>query len=135
MERRQPALQVLPGRADGEDWDWTAVYRENAVAIYRYVYARVGNRPDAEDLTTQVFLPTPGAPPSSVSPGAPPPGGSRRRWEPAPPTPGCRSPGPGGGPPGWAGGSGDDPRRPLRRLRRCPPRGPAPAPLPGRGRG
>jgi len=26
------------------------------VAIHRFVYARVGNRPDAEDLTAQVFM-------------------------------------------------------------------------------
>jgi RNA polymerase sigma factor (sigma-70 family) len=32
------------------------VYDEHVVGIYRYVYARVGNRPDAEDLTAQVFV-------------------------------------------------------------------------------
>ena len=32
------------------------VYDKHVVAIYRYVYARVGNRPDAEDLTAQVFV-------------------------------------------------------------------------------
>ncbi len=32
------------------------VYDEHVVAIYRFVYARVGNRPDAEDLTAQVFV-------------------------------------------------------------------------------
>ncbi len=32
------------------------VYTEHVVGIYRFVYARVGNRPDAEDLTAQVFI-------------------------------------------------------------------------------
>jgi RNA polymerase sigma-70 factor (ECF subfamily) len=32
------------------------VYDEHVVPIYRFVYARVGNRPDAEDLTAQVFM-------------------------------------------------------------------------------
>lgn len=32
------------------------IYDAHVVPIYRFVYARVGNRPDAEDLTAQVFL-------------------------------------------------------------------------------
>ena len=32
-----------------------AIYAEHVTGIHRYVYARVGNRPDAEDLTAQVF--------------------------------------------------------------------------------
>jgi len=32
------------------------VYTRHVVGIYRFVYARVGNRPDAEDLTAQVFV-------------------------------------------------------------------------------
>src|SRR3990170_3669233 len=32
------------------------VYGEHVVGIYRFIYARVGNRPDAEDLTAQVFV-------------------------------------------------------------------------------
>ena len=36
--------------------DWESVYRDNVDRLYRLMYARVGNRPDAEDLTTEVFL-------------------------------------------------------------------------------
>src|ERR1700754_1401405 len=36
--------------------DWEAVYRDNVDRIYRLMYGKVGNRPDAEDLTTEVFL-------------------------------------------------------------------------------
>lgn len=36
--------------------DWEAVYRDNVGRIHRLMYAKVGNRPDAEDLTTEVFL-------------------------------------------------------------------------------
>ena len=32
------------------------VYDQHVVGIYRFVYARVGNHPDAEDLTAQVFV-------------------------------------------------------------------------------
>lgn len=32
------------------------VYDRHAVGIYRFIYARVGNHPDAEDLTAQVFV-------------------------------------------------------------------------------
>src|SRR5918996_4211494 len=32
------------------------IYDRHVVGIYRFVYARVGNRPDAEDLTAQVFV-------------------------------------------------------------------------------
>jgi RNA polymerase sigma-70 factor (ECF subfamily) len=32
------------------------IYDRQVVPIYRFIYARVGNRPDAEDLTAQVFM-------------------------------------------------------------------------------
>jgi RNA polymerase sigma factor (sigma-70 family) len=35
--------------------DWESVYRDNIGRLYRLIYARVGNRPDAEDLTSEVF--------------------------------------------------------------------------------
>jgi RNA polymerase sigma-70 factor (ECF subfamily) len=35
--------------------DWEAVYRDNVDRLYRLMFAKVGNRPDAEDLTAEVF--------------------------------------------------------------------------------
>jgi RNA polymerase sigma factor (sigma-70 family) len=35
--------------------DWESVYRDNVARLYRLMYSRVGNRPDAEDLTSEVF--------------------------------------------------------------------------------
>lgn len=61
MDSTRPSLQVIgrdqaPETAPGERWDWSDAYRELAVPIYRFVYSRVGNRPDAEDITTQTFV-------------------------------------------------------------------------------
>ncbi|WP_445161955.1 RNA polymerase sigma factor [Mycobacterium sp. Dal123C01] len=36
--------------------NWEAVYQDNVTWVYRTLFARVGNRADAEDLTTEVFL-------------------------------------------------------------------------------
>ena len=35
---------------------WDELYADNVVRIYRLLYSKVGNRPDAEDLTAEVFL-------------------------------------------------------------------------------
>src|SRR5215471_14715079 len=35
--------------------NWEAAYRDNVGRLFRLMYARVGNRPDAEDLTAEVF--------------------------------------------------------------------------------
>ena len=39
---------------DREHLTWA--YQTHVTAIYQYIYSRVGNRPDAEDLTAQVFM-------------------------------------------------------------------------------
>jgi RNA polymerase sigma-70 factor (ECF subfamily) len=36
--------------------DWEAVYNDNVDRVYRLMYTKVGNRPDAEDLTAEVFV-------------------------------------------------------------------------------
>jgi RNA polymerase sigma-70 factor (ECF subfamily) len=43
--------QVSYGQAD-----FTLLYRQYATRIYRYIFARVSNHADAEDLTAQVFM-------------------------------------------------------------------------------
>jgi RNA polymerase sigma factor (sigma-70 family) len=44
------------GLVDGDCyWDWESAYLDNVVRIYRLLYSKVGNRPDAEDLTSEVF--------------------------------------------------------------------------------
>ncbi len=48
-----PQLRVVSGEFYP---NWEAVYRDNVDRVYRLMYAKVGNRPDAEDLTAEVFL-------------------------------------------------------------------------------
>ena len=57
MAERDPVpprvLRVVP---TGRYADWEAIYQDNATWVYRTMFARVGNRADAEDLTAEVFL-------------------------------------------------------------------------------
>jgi RNA polymerase sigma-70 factor (ECF subfamily) len=46
-------IRALSGDGYGS---WDEIYADNVVWIYRLLYGKVGNRPDAEDLTTEVFL-------------------------------------------------------------------------------
>jgi RNA polymerase sigma factor (sigma-70 family) len=48
-----PRLRAVTGQAHA---DWDAVYRGNIGWVYRLMFGKVGNRPDAEDLTAEVFL-------------------------------------------------------------------------------
>jgi len=59
MAVAEPQPPEPPGlRLVGDDRypSWEEVYRDNAEWVYRLMFGRVGNRPDAEDLTTEVFL-------------------------------------------------------------------------------
>jgi RNA polymerase sigma factor (sigma-70 family) len=65
----QPSRHATLSRADDHDKrvsylrlvegdtyaDWDAAYLDNVGRLYRLMYSRVGNRPDAEDLTAEVF--------------------------------------------------------------------------------
>jgi RNA polymerase sigma factor (sigma-70 family) len=50
---RRPPLRVVEGDSYP---DWESVYADNMLGVYRLVFRQVGNRPDAEDLTEEVFL-------------------------------------------------------------------------------
>ncbi len=52
----RPLRAVRSGRCQDGYADWEAVYQDNATWVYRTLFARVGNRADAEDLTAEVFL-------------------------------------------------------------------------------
>jgi RNA polymerase sigma factor (sigma-70 family) len=54
----QPGIEPPRLRMVGADVypDWAAIYRDNVDWVYRMLFAKVGSRPDAEDLTTEVFL-------------------------------------------------------------------------------
>ena len=51
--RAEGGLQPVTGAAYP---DWDAVYRDNVTWVYRLMYSKVGNQPDAEDLTAEVFM-------------------------------------------------------------------------------
>jgi RNA polymerase sigma-70 factor, ECF subfamily len=55
VEREPDAPRVLKAVPDRYA-DWNAVYQDNVTWVYRTIFARVGNRADAEDLTAEVFL-------------------------------------------------------------------------------
>jgi RNA polymerase sigma-70 factor, ECF subfamily len=50
---RTHTLQSVTGAAYP---DWDAVYRDNVTWVYRLMFGKVGNQPDAEDLTAEVFM-------------------------------------------------------------------------------
>src|ERR1700722_16697398 len=58
MAAQNEPVGPRPLRAVPDDGypDWEAVYRDNSTWVYRTLFARVGNRADAEDLTAEVFL-------------------------------------------------------------------------------
>ena len=54
--REQETVRRLHA-VDAESYaDWETIYLDNVQRLYRLMYSRVGNRPDAEDLTSEVFM-------------------------------------------------------------------------------
>jgi RNA polymerase sigma factor (sigma-70 family) len=48
-----PQLRLV---TDARYSDWEHIYQDNVGRIYRLMFAKVGNKADAEDLTAEVFL-------------------------------------------------------------------------------
>jgi RNA polymerase sigma-70 factor, ECF subfamily len=46
----------LNGRGSQDVQEFQTFYQENLGLIYRYIYSKVGNREEAEDLTSQTFM-------------------------------------------------------------------------------
>jgi RNA polymerase sigma factor (sigma-70 family) len=55
-ERRPQSVTGLQPVTGAVYPDWDAVYRDNVTWVYRLMYGKVGNQPDAEDLTAEVFM-------------------------------------------------------------------------------
>jgi RNA polymerase sigma factor (sigma-70 family) len=53
LATRSPEVHVVEGALYT---DWESIYQDNVVKVYRLMFSRVGNRPDAEDLTSEVFV-------------------------------------------------------------------------------
>jgi len=56
MEPGRPASHLRVVAEENPAAGWEALYRAHVIPIYRYVFARCGNRPDAEDITAGAFL-------------------------------------------------------------------------------
>ncbi|MFB7717005.1 RNA polymerase sigma factor [Nocardia sp. NPDC056100] len=59
-DRGADGAPSAPGRGlrlvDGEHYSgWESLYRDNVGWVYSLMFGKVGNRPDAEDLTAEVF--------------------------------------------------------------------------------
>lgn len=55
MKKQNIHLLSQVEKAKQDPAAFTVLYREYAARVYRYIYARVSNHQDAEDLTSQVF--------------------------------------------------------------------------------
>ena len=56
MAQRDAAVHDRRPVPGGEYADWESIYEDNADWLYRTIFARVANRPDTEDLSSEVLL-------------------------------------------------------------------------------
>ncbi len=61
MDQKQQPVEIditdlIERCKQGDSQAFSAIYRHYSPAIYRYLYSKVGNRQDAEELTSQTFL-------------------------------------------------------------------------------
>ena len=49
-------LRLVVGASDRAYASWEEIYEDNVGRVYALMFVKVGNRPDAEDLTAEVFL-------------------------------------------------------------------------------
>src|ERR1700732_5026992 len=54
-EQERATVVPLTPLDDSAYPDWDSAYLDNVGRLYRLMYNKVGNRPDAEDLTAEVF--------------------------------------------------------------------------------
>jgi RNA polymerase sigma-70 factor (ECF subfamily) len=56
VHRKKAEAYLTEEQARTRTQEFQTLYQENLGLIYRYVYSKVGNREEAEDLTSQIFL-------------------------------------------------------------------------------
>lgn len=56
LRRNNSKAHLAAEQAKAGVVEFQTLYQENLNLIYRYVYSKVGNREEAEDLTSQIFL-------------------------------------------------------------------------------
>lgn len=56
LRRSDEEAHLASEQAMANRQEFQTLYQENLNLIYRYVYSKVGNREEAEDLTSQIFI-------------------------------------------------------------------------------
>lgn len=56
LRENNDEAHLAPEQAMAKAQEFQTFYQENLNLIYRYVYSKVGNREEAEDLTSQIFV-------------------------------------------------------------------------------